>query len=159
MEVQDIMTREVHSCREDDFLDRPVRIMWENSCGVVPVVDAKSRPLGILSDRDVAFAALHHDKRLREIPVREVMERNVVTCRPHNTVSDAEEIMRENHIRRLPVVDPFGVLLGILSLDDIAQHSVSSTLGRKPDLPPEDVGTTLEGILRKPKARILPRSD
>ncbi len=123
MRVHEIMTREVKRCRADESLAAAARIMWENDCGCVPVVDGDERVIGIVTDRDVCMAAYTQGKAPSEITVDAAMAHAVATCAPDDPVDDAERTMQRRQVRRLPVVDGAGRLVGILSLNDLARFA------------------------------------
>ena len=122
MRVRDLMTRTVATCGPTDSLGRAAQLMWERDCGTVPVVNREREVVGIITDRDVCMAAHFTGKALREISVGEVMTRSVHVCGPKDSIESAEAIMRENQVRRLPVVDEFRRVIAILSVADIASH-------------------------------------
>jgi CBS domain-containing protein len=121
MKLKEIMTPLVKTCSPSDTLDAAADVMWKNDCGCVPVVDASANVVGIVTDRDVAMAAYTQGRRLAEIPVTVAMAKKVLTCRADDDVDIAERTMRENQIRRVPIVDAEGRLQGIVSLNDIAR--------------------------------------
>jgi CBS domain-containing protein len=96
------------------------RIMWEHDCGIVPVVDAEGRPVGIVTDRDLCMAAYTRNEPLSRMPVRDVMAREIHCCRTDDDESAVHAAMRAYQVRRLPVVDADGRLQGIVSLNDLA---------------------------------------
>lgn len=120
--VKDVMTDEVATCRAEDSLDRAATIMWSRRCGCVPVVDLQMRVQGIVTDRDALMCALRLGRSLAEVKVAEACTRNVVCCDVEDTLQRAELLMRANHVRRLPVVGTGRVLVGILSLTDLARQ-------------------------------------
>jgi CBS domain-containing protein len=120
MKVEQIMSRNVRTCSSEDSLNTAARIMWENDCGCVPVVDAGNHVMGMLTDRDISMAAYIQGRRLNDMSVSSAMSRDVFTCQPDDNVTAAGEVLRMHRIRRLPVVDKSGVLVGLLSLNDIA---------------------------------------
>ena len=145
MKVEEIMSVNVETCRADDTLDQPARIMWEKDCGVVPVIDDESHVIGMITDRDICMAAYTQGRRLSEIPVSSACSRTVRSCRLEESVDSAEAVMRAAQVRRLPVVDDEGTLWGIVSLGDIAQSL--GTSDRKADgLSPQNVASTLAAI-------------
>jgi CBS domain-containing protein len=147
MIVEDLMTPGVGSCRPFDSADRSAKIMWERDCGAVPVVDQDGRAVAMITDRDICMAALTQGRPLAEIQVSSAMSRRLWSCHPHEDVKDAEKLMRVHQVRRLPVVDAEGKLLGILSISDLARVAVSSKGGRsKKKVAPSDVGETLGAI-------------
>jgi CBS domain-containing protein len=124
MDVGQLMVREVETCRPLDTLNTAAKIMWEHDCGCVPVVDDDARVVGILTDRDICMAAYTQGRPLDGIPVASVMTKDVHTCKGDDPIAFAEGIMRAHKVRRLPVTDADGHLLGILSLNDIARQAV-----------------------------------
>jgi CBS domain-containing protein len=121
MKVRELMKSEVKACRPSDSLNIAARIMWENDCGCVPVVDSDNRVLGILTDRDVCMAAYTQGLSLHLLQAESAMASPAVCCTPTDKLDTAEKLMRDVKVRRLPVCDREGRLLGILSLSDIAR--------------------------------------
>ena len=147
MKVQHVMTKDVRCCRPDDDLASAARLLWTGDCGVLPIVVGEGRRVvGMLTDRDVCMAAWTQGRPLSEIPVEVAMAQDVVTCRPEDDVSEVLARLRTRHVRRLPVVDDAGQLLGVISLVDIARAAegpgASCTLA--------DVATTLVAISATP---------
>lgn len=150
MKVEQLMKRTVQTCRADDSLNRAVQLMWEQDCGCIPVVDDEGRPIGIVTDRDACMAAYTQGKPLWAMSVRIAMARHVHSCRPHDTLAEAESIMRAAQVRRLPVVDGNGVLVGMLSLNDLAQEVLRESGNGRRELPSEEVAGTL-GVICTPR--------
>ncbi len=149
MKVEQLMTRTVKACAETDSLNQAARLMWEGDCGCIPVISANGDGalMGIVTDRDIAMAAYIQGKQLWAIPVSSVMTRDVIACRADNGIKQAEALMRDNRIRRLPVVDKAGRLVGILSLNDIAREARrEAASGRRAEVGEEDVTETLAMI-------------
>jgi CBS-domain-containing membrane protein len=84
------------------------------------VVDEQGKPVGFLTDRDVCMAAYTQNKPLTELPVEGAMARTPVCCRVEDDLDSAAQLMREHRTRRVPVVDGNGILVGLLTLDDLA---------------------------------------
>ena len=129
MNAERVMKREVRACRPDDTLNRAAQLMWDNACGCVPIVSERHQPIGILTDRDICMAAYTQGRPLSEITAATSMAHKVITCRTEDDVHRAIDLMRENAIRRMPVVDNDGRLCGLVSLDDLAAESVRSLRG------------------------------
>jgi CBS domain-containing protein len=121
MQVMSLATRDVTSCRADDSLARAAQIMWDHDAGCVPVVDERGGLVGMITDRDIAMAALTQRRALAEIATATAMARNVVWCTPREDVRSVEQRMATHQVRRVPVVDDDGFLVGILSLADLAR--------------------------------------
>jgi CBS domain-containing protein len=147
MRVTEVMTRNVACCTPGDTLNVPARLMWDCDCGTVPVVDRNSgRTLGMITDRDICMATLMQDRPPSAIAVSEAMSRELYSCSPESDVTDAERIMRDRQIRRLPVLDTEGRLLGILSLADIVRVSERERSRGRRSVAPEEVTSTLGEI-------------
>lgn len=129
MKVDQIMNRDVKACYPQDPLNKAAQIMWEEPCGAVPVVDELSRPIGFLTDRDICMAAYTQGKPLQELRVETAMAKKVVACRADDDLAAAAELMRQHRTRRLPVIDRDGVLVGLLSLDDLACEAARTLRG------------------------------
>jgi CBS domain-containing protein len=148
MKVESLMTTDVGACRPFDTIDRSAKVMWERDCGAVPVVDQEGRAIAMLTDRDICMAALTQGRPLGEIHVSSAMSRKLWSCRPQDDVKDAEKTMRAQQVRRLPVLDTDGKVVGLLSISDLARAAVSSkgSRGKKKPVGPSDVGETLGAI-------------
>ncbi|HEX6277713.1 MAG TPA: CBS domain-containing protein [Polyangiaceae bacterium] len=123
MKVQELMNRVVRTCSEGDSLEQAARTMWECDVGCLVVTDAEQRPIGILTDRDVLMAAFRRGIALSEGRVQSAMTTNVRTVGPNCTLHELERLMQAARIRRVPVVDEGGRLIGIIGLGDLAQYS------------------------------------
>jgi CBS domain-containing protein len=148
MKVEELMTTEVGSCRPYDDAGEAAKIMWERDCGAVPVVDQDGRVVAVLTDRDICMAAFTQGRTLADIRVSSAMSRRLWTARADDDVKDAEKTMKAHQVRRLPVVDAEGRLLGILSLSDLARQAMSAKRSRtkKKEVAVGDVGETLGAI-------------
>jgi CBS domain-containing protein len=129
MNVGHVMNRKVRSCRPEDTLNRAAQLMWENTCGAIPVVDAELKPVGFLTDRDICMAAYTQGKTLAELKVDAAMARKVICCAVDDDLNVAMKLMAKRGLRRLPVVGEGGKLVGILSLDDLACESARGLRG------------------------------
>jgi len=148
MHVSDIMTRKVASCAESDTLADAARLMAEVDCGALPVLAERraDRLVGMVTDRDVCMAAYRTGKPLAEIRVRDAMTFPVRTCRVDATAAEAEYVMRDARVRRLPVVDESGALVGIVSLADLAREAAHERRLLQPAISRIEIGATLAEI-------------
>jgi CBS-domain-containing membrane protein len=119
MLVEDLMTREVESCRPTDTLADAAAVMWRRDCGAVPVLDDDGGVAGVITDRDICMALATRHAYASDLRVEEVMARDVVSCTPEDDAEEALEVMRQRQLRRLPVLDSHGRLVGILSVADV----------------------------------------
>ena len=141
MKVAEVMTRSVKSCSPNDTLHAAAKIMWENDCGCVPVIDRASKLVGMLTDRDICMAAYTQGATLHVLRVESAMTPNVISCSPEDELEEAEKVMRQNKVRRLPVVEESGKLVGILSLSDIGRAAT-----REQSITDVEVAQTLAAI-------------
>ncbi|HAF14476.1 MAG TPA: CBS domain-containing protein [Blastocatellia bacterium] len=123
MKVKEIMTKNAKACTPISNLAEAAGLMWENDCGILPVVAHGGRVVGLITDRDVCMAAALQHRDLENIAVAEVTSGKVVSCHPDDDVRTALKTMQENKVRRLPVVADDGTLAGILSMNDIVVNA------------------------------------
>lgn len=147
MIVERVMTKSVRTCGAGDSLRCPAQIMWDQDCGCVPIVDEDSRVIGMITDRDICMAALMQSRALADIPVSSAMSWRVRTCRPSDTIEFAESVLRDNQIRRLPVVDEQRRIVGIISLADIANEALQDDSPLREE-GPEQLSATLAEVCR-----------
>jgi len=146
MIVADIMTGGVQTCRSDSNLAEAARVMWENDCGSVPVVDETGAVIGIITDRDICMAVATQNRLASEIVVGDAASTKVYTCFPETPVKDALALMKEKQVRRLPVVNGQGALVGILSLHDVALNSKKGESKKEAHIAHKDVMATIKAI-------------
>ncbi|MCB0785353.1 MAG: IMP dehydrogenase, partial [Flavobacteriales bacterium] len=99
---------------EDAVVGDALKLMAEFKIGGIPVVDGKGRLVGIVTNRDLRF-----EKKMGR-PVAEVMTREgLITAAPNTTMAQAEEVLQDHKIEKLPVVDDQGFLVGLITYKDI----------------------------------------
>lgn len=121
--VRDLMTREPVSCRPFESLSEAAQRMSEGNLGVLPVVDDIGKPIGMLTDRDICLSAYERGEALKDLSVSHAMSQGARTCKATQTLRAAMDLMVTHQVRRLPVVGETGVLVGIVSLADVARHA------------------------------------
>jgi CBS domain-containing protein len=154
MKVSELMTANVQTCSVHDNINRAAQIMWEADVGCVPVVDG-ARVAGMVTDRDVCMATYTKGRPPAAIPVANVMARSVVSCKPGDDIAEAANLMRAHRIRRLPVIDAAGMLVGILSLNDLARLARSAAEQPARRLRGEELVQTLGAICEPRRAAPL----
>jgi CBS domain-containing protein len=156
MRVEQLMTKQVTTCKPDDTLDHAAQLMWDHDCGCLPVCagDGANRVIGVITDRDVCMSALFQGKPLRELRVSDAMAKQVRVCRPSNSPVDVERTMREAKIRRLPVVDEQGALIGMITLADLAREAEREQTRSAPDITGNEIGVTLASICQPPRQQL-----
>jgi|SRR5690606_8888353 len=150
MRIDQLMSRNVQYCTPEDTLDRAAYLMWSNDCGSIPIcagTDGRARVIGMLTDRDICMAALFQGKPLRALRASDTMSRELRSCRPSDQAADVERLMREQQIRRVPVTDSDGSLVGIVSLADLAREANMSDSQGKRSISESEIGDTLAAIV------------
>lgn len=142
------MTRSVGVCREDDSLAQAVEIMWQKDCGIVPVINKKSKVVGTITDRDIAVSVFLQNKPASEITASSIINGKVITCSSKDKVEKVLKTMKKHQIKRLPVTGKDDKLKGMISITDILLASNKDKSLRK------SVVKTLEAI-GKPRPIVL----
>ena len=127
--VKDIMTPDPAVCTPDSPLTEVAKLMVEHDCGEIPVVASADelRPIGVITDRDIVVRTLGADLDPMQRSVRHCMSTPCITVSADATLEDCCELMESQQIRRVPVVDDDGTLVGIVALADIVNHSSRRT--------------------------------
>jgi CBS domain-containing protein len=123
MKIKDVKTASVRTCFTSDSLATAAQLMWDHDCGCVPILNEHGWVVGMLTDRDICMAAFFQGVPMGEIKVSAVMSRQLFDCTSDDDLSAAERIIRDKQVRRLPVLNKEGRLVGLLSLSDIARHA------------------------------------
>lgn len=121
MKAQDIMSKDPICVTPDTSLTDAARLMKDENIGVVPVVDSETsrRLVGILTDRDIAVRAVAEGRDGTTTSVGHIMTADVRTSTASDSVNDVMELMGREQVRRIPVVDDRGTLVGIIAQADI----------------------------------------
>jgi CBS domain-containing protein len=119
MKVKELMSTNPVTCSPGDNLGTVALRMWDQDCGILPVVD-DGRVRGVITDRDIAMALAFKGAKPSAVTVAEVIDgHGVYSCSPEEEVADALKVMGEHQVRRLPVIEG-GKLQGLLSMNDAA---------------------------------------
>ena len=154
MKVKEIMTPDAKDCSETANLAKAAEMMSQNNCGILPIVTVGGKVVGLITDRDICVAAAKNNKTLASIRVDEVISGDVYSCRPEDDVQAALRTMRENKVRRLPVIDAEGMLKGILSMDDVILGAQETTGGKAAELSYADAVRAYKAILAQQTQRV-----
>ncbi len=147
MKVKEIMTESPTACTLTDNLAEAARLMWETDCGIVPVVAEGGKVVGLITDRDICMAAMTKGRNESNIAVEDAISGKVFACGPDDDIHSALNIMRENKVRRLPVVAADGKLQGILSMNDVVLKAAEAG-DKKAELSYGDVVNTYKSICK-----------
>jgi CBS domain-containing protein len=135
MKLKDVMTSNVQVVAPDATIREAAALMRALDIGPLPVCDGR-RLLGVVTDRDLTVRATADGRDPNTTRVREVMSEGVVTCFEDDDVKTAAQLMQREQIRRLPVLSRDKMLVGIVSLGDLALEAGDDKL----------TGRTLEEI-------------
>jgi CBS domain-containing protein len=148
MKVKDVMMGTPASCTAETNLGAAVEILWNRSCGILPIVNAQQKVVGVVTDRDMCIALGTRNRLAGEIAVGQVTSGKVFACKPDDEVRGALAMMAQAKVRRLPVINYDGKLEGILSMDDVVAHSEARIPGKTSELSHDDVVDTLKKLYR-----------
>lgn len=121
MQAQDIMSADPVCVTPQTSMEEAARLMKDHNVGVLPVVSEEgSRQLvGVITDRDITVRHVAEGHSSPDCPVSEAMSENVKTCRTDTAVEDVMETMGREQVRRIPIVDERGSLVGMVSQADV----------------------------------------
>jgi len=125
MKVREVMREQAVFCGLDTTLALAIESMRKNGCGFLPVVGEGDNVIGVITDRDICIALGTRNQKPTDVLVKDVMLPKqytfpkLFTCTPDDDIHCVLKTMRMEKIRRIPVIDGEGGLLGILSMDDI----------------------------------------
>ena len=118
----EVMTKDPIVCVPSDTVVDVAQIMKKENVGPVPIVDDRrsKKLVGMVTDRDLAIKVVAEKRDVEATTVEQVMSRSVVTCRFEDDLQEALDAMSENQLRRIPVVDDDGGIVGIIAQADVA---------------------------------------
>ena len=125
MNVKDLMTPNPASCVPSTKLKDVVKMMIDNDCGEIPVVAAKDdkRPIGVITDRDIVVRTIGQGANPLDKTVEFCMTVPCITVTPDMSLVECCSVMETHQIRRVPVIDEKNMLVGIVSMADVAQNA------------------------------------
>jgi CBS domain-containing protein len=141
MIVRDLMTGDAQTCRPETDLAAVGAMMWDRDCGFLPVVDATGTVVGAITDRDICMAVTTRRELPERIAASQVMSSPVRACMATDTVAGALKVMKEFRVRRLPVIDSSGRIVGVVTMNDMILAA-----GTSKEIPAREVVATLAAI-------------
>ncbi|MGA8913754.1 MAG: CBS domain-containing protein [Nitrososphaeraceae archaeon] len=130
--VSKFMTKTVITATLDQTIQTVCKIMYENNIGSVVIVKREVDgflPIGIITERDITHALGSVELFPTQTPLRELMSTNVISIKPDSSIHDAVAIMHGNNIRRLPVINDDGKMVGIIT----DKHILGAIAGKNPN--------------------------
>ena len=143
MKIGECCNREVITAEKDMSITEVARLMQEHHVGdliVVENMNGRNRPIGIVTDRDLVIEVLAQMAPVDAIRVGDVMSYDIATVGENNEMWETLELMRKLGVRRMPVVDVAGVLVGIITLDDLMEL-MAEAMGHIASLIRREIGT------------------
>jgi len=122
MDVKSVMTADPCCCTRDTPLRDVAKMMVDNDCGQIPVVDSmdSKKPLGVVTDRDIAIRIVAEGRDAATATAADAMTTPCKTVTTDTSLKDCVCLMEAEQIRRVPVVDANGKLAGIVAIADIS---------------------------------------
>ncbi len=133
--VRDAMSTSVVSLDQQDTILHAARRMADTHVGALPVLGEGGRLLGLITDRDIVLKVVAIGLDPAETRAGDLRQADVVTVSPDASLEEAVRLLRENDVRRIPVLDDEEQLIGVISEADLARA-----------LPPEQAGQLLQAI-------------
>jgi CBS domain-containing protein len=124
--ARDVMTPDPACCSPTTTLDQVAKMMVQNNCGEIPIVDTSDRPIGVITDRDIVCRVVAEGKNPTTHSVESVMTSSVVSVRADASIDEVILIMEDHQIRRVPVIDERGRCAGIIAQADIAAATTAA---------------------------------
>lgn len=119
-DVSSVMTPNPAACNADTPLRDVARLMVEHDCGQIPVVDADGRPVGVVTDRDIAVRVVAAGRDSGSATAADAMSTPCKSVSSTTSLYDTTCLMEAEKVRRIPVTDADGRLAGIVSIADLA---------------------------------------
>jgi CBS domain-containing protein len=123
-QISDVMTPDVVSVQLHDTLADAARAMREHDIGDVIVLNGEQL-FGIVTDRDIVVRGIAEGFQPDVTEVKDIASKYIRSISPEDYVDDAMQVMKDNAIRRLPVVAENGKVIGVVSLGDVVIHEES----------------------------------
>ena len=129
-QVRELMTKDPRTVQPTASIVDAARLMRDEDTGIVPIAEGDGRLVGVVTDRDIAIRVIAEGKDPTSTKVTELTSQNVVTIDPQQDLDEALRLMAQHQVRRLPVVEEDGKLIGIVAQADIAEHVSAKKTGQ-----------------------------
>jgi len=121
-QIRQLMTVRPRTVKVGDTIVEAAKVMRGEDSGIAPIVDG-DRLVGVLTDRDIVTRVIAAERDPKLVKVEEIASLNLVTVDPDQGLEEALRLMARHQIRRLPVVEEDGKLIGIVAQADVARHA------------------------------------
>ena len=136
MTCEEVMTPSPTTCTPQHTTIDAAELMRREDCGLLPVVSETGKLIGVITDRDIVVKVVAEARDPRSTGVSEVMTTDLVTCLPQESVETVMEQMATRQIRRVPIVNRDGTLVGIVAQADVATRIAN----------PQETGQVVQAI-------------
>ena len=127
--IKEAMTANPRTVTADSTVAEAARLMRDEDAGIIPIIEGE-RLVGVVTDRDIAIKVAAEGKDAQSTKVSEIAASNLVTIDPQQDLDEALKLMAKHQVRRLPVVEEDGKLVGILAQADVARHADPERTGK-----------------------------
>ncbi len=127
--IKDVMSSDPCTIDADKSVAYAAKMMRDEDVGLAPIVEG-DKLIGMLTDRDIAIRVVAEGKDPDQVTVREVASKQVVTVDPQQDLAEALRIMAKHQVRRLPVVEEDGRLVGVVAQADVAREGDDKETGQ-----------------------------
>jgi CBS domain-containing protein len=126
--IQDVMSANPCAIEADKPVAHAAKMMRDEDVGLAPIVEGE-RLVGTLTDRDIVTRVVAEGKDPQSVTVREAASTNLVTIDPQQNLDEALRLMAQHQVRRLPVVERDGRLIGVIAQADVAREATDKQTG------------------------------
>jgi len=119
----ELMSRNVVTVYPEDRVGYAARLMRDYDCGALPVIDQEGRLIGIVTDRDISMRLVANEADTYNTKVADCMTDGAFACHAEDSVRECMRQMSRHRIRRLPIINDWGHVVGIISQGDLARHA------------------------------------
>jgi CBS domain-containing protein len=127
-QIRDVMTSKPCSIDADKTVAYAAKMMRDEDVGLAPIVEG-DRLVGTVTDRDIAIRVVAEGRDPEATSVQEIASTDLVTVDPQQDLDEALRLMAKNQVRRLPVVEEDGRLVGVVAQADVARHASDEQTG------------------------------
>jgi CBS domain-containing protein len=156
--VSDFMTRNVKTIMENETMRQACKLMYQDNIGSIVILKKhtddkdgnstkKEMAIGMVTERDIARMVGFSAKFFADMPVSELMSKPLITVNPDTSLKDAVSLMEQKDIRRLPVTDYEGQMVGIITAKDIFKAVIKTFKETRKDQELKSEGFDLLGLL------------
>jgi CBS domain-containing protein len=126
--IRELMTSNPRSLERGSTVTEAARLMRDEDAGIIPVVEGE-KLVGTVTDRDIAIRVVAEGRSPESVTVGEIASRELVTIDPQQDLDEALRLMARHQVRRLPVVEEDGKLVGIVAQADVAKRASEQQTG------------------------------